>query len=183
MANEEGYLALKDAALAVWNSASSWGEPVDLYSASILNVTQVLRTAERRGDGAITTTHANVDALDVEVEFQFTGVEQMSALFNWDIASGSSGSVDTSIAIDKNSLGYFGLAGKVEAAGGGTSWIEVFIPKLQIRENLTLEFGQDNITAQRVRARAMYNDDEYRFGKIIRRASEPTLSFPPADLS
>lgn len=176
----DGYMDLTDAKLAVWTDETTWGTPVDLYSCSILNLDHVMRTAERFGDGVITTLHANVQAIDIEVEFQFTGVDQLATVFNLTV---NSGVTDDEIVIDRKSLTYFGLAAKVQAAGGGTSWIEIFIPKLQVRENIALNFGSDTITAQRVRARALYNDDTLKFGKIIKRGSEPTLSFPPAVLA
>lgn len=176
----DGFIDLTDAQLATWTDASNWGTPVDLFSCSILNIDHVMRTAERRGDGVITTLHANVEALDVEVEFQFTGVDQLATVFNLTV---NSGMTDKEVVIDRKSLGYFGLAAKVQAAGGGTTWVELFIPKLQIRDNIALNFGGDTITAQRVRARALYNDDTHKFGRIITRASEPTLSFPPAALA
>lgn len=178
---DQGYFSLEDCKVAPWTDATTWGTAVDVYGVNVFGLSLRMLSGEHIGDGALIATHAQVIAMNCEVQFLMNGLALWATLLGKTLESGAT---DKGLVIDRVVMPYLGIIGKVLVADSGAGQLEVFLPKIKINQDIQIvQATAEGFITPRLQAQAVYNDATYGFGKLIDRASVGAVTIPPAALA
>jgi len=171
---------IRDAKIAKWNSAGSYGSLVDVMSIQMMSVTMQQVSAQLEGDDEITATASRAIGGQVQMRFGGANLESLAVMLG--ITVGTISSVDQLQIAGGDVMPYFGIIGKFNAEeGGGDTW--AFLPKAKITSDFTLlqgEYGSFAIPEVTVQ---LVSDEDYGVINLITHPTALDITvMPPANI-
>ena len=171
---------LEDVKIAVWNSAGSYGDEVDVPSVQMYGAILKIVSAQLEGDDQITASAARAVGGESRIRFGSVSIAALEVLLGNDsTASGSTPTAQDELRmIGGDNMPYFGICGKALAEEGSGD-LHVFLPKVRIMQDVelaTLQYGQFAIPELTV---AAISDSSYGIINLIEHETATTVVIPP----
>lgn len=169
---------LKQARMAPWVSAQTWGTIITLDAVRMYSPTLETVNGRLEGDDEIKALFARFISGTVQLEFAVKNINIFATMTGMTPADSSPTS--ESLVFDTTRMPYFGINGRIDHDSGAGAY-EFFVPKCKLMGSLafTAQYGQ--FMSQRVEAQFIRDSAVYGLAKLITRAtaSDP-ITIPPA---
>lgn len=180
MASEEFVVGLQDVKIAAWNGIRSYGTAIDLEAVSLYGFTLEAMSGRLEGDQVRVALYSVPIGGTGRIRFGFKDLTVFATLTAMTETSSTEGKA---LTIGRDDFPYFAINGLMDHDTGSGA-VEVFLPKCKIMQSITIEgqFGATFLTPE-IPFEFVYEDDVYKFGQIITRATAVAVAIPPAVLS
>lgn len=177
MSTQEFGFGLKQARIAPWTSAQTWGSPIALNAVRMFSPTLQPITGELEGDDEIAALFSRFIRGTVQLEFAVKNLAVFATLTGMSVASSLPDS--ESVVFDTTRLPYFGITGQIEH-DTGTGAYDFFVPKCKLMGDLSFQAQYGQFMTQRVEARFIRDSSVYGLAKLISRATATNpIPLPP----
>lgn len=178
MAIQQFGFGLKQARIAPWTAAQTWGTIITLDAIRMYSPTIETVNGRLEGDDSIAALFARFISGTVQLEFAVKNINIFATLTGLTVAD--SNPTSESIVFDTSRMPYIGINGRIDHDSGAGAY-EFFVPKCKLMGNLAFQAQYGQFMSQRVEAQFIRDSAVYGLAKLITRAtaSDP-ITIPPA---
>jgi hypothetical protein len=176
MAIESYHYGIRDAKIATWTAANSYGTAVDVGAVHDFSITFQMENAALEGDDVIVDEFSKVKGVSINLVYGSVNQQVLSILTGGTLVSNADYE-DLLFGQDDNA-GYFALAGRV--MGSGIKDFHIFVPKCKVMGNLQYKAGYGAYLIPQADIQGVWEGTVNGFARTRKFASATQLTIPLA---
>lgn len=139
MALKTFHRGIRDLKLAPWTAENSYGTMYDIHGARNMSVEWVLETDQLIGDDVVLDRYSKLVSVTVRIEQAAVDIAVIDYFLGGTLVSNAS--YEDFFIGENDEIPFVALAGRI-VGSGGTSDLQMFVPKAKISGNLSLAAQQ-----------------------------------------
>lgn len=170
------HYGIRDAKIATWIAANSYGTAIDVGAVHDFGVTFEVETAQLEGDDVVVDRFSKVKGVMANIQYGEVNQQVLQILTGSTLVSNADYE-DVLLSQDDN-IGYFAIAGK--AVGSNTGDLHIFLPKCKISGPLNYKASYGNYMTPSVDIEGVYEGTVNGFGRLRKFRAAVALAIPLA---
>lgn len=177
MATETFHYGIRDAKIATWTAANSYGTAVDIGAIHDFGITLELESAELDGDDVVVDRFSKVKSVMANLAYGSVN-QQVLSIFTGGTLVSNAAYEDVLLGQNDN-IPYFAIAGRVMGSSI-LGDLHIFIPKCKISGNLSYKAGYGSYLIPSLDIQGVWEGVVNGFCRMRKFATAATLAIPLA---